>query len=176
MKTIKNVQELIAVLTEAKRGGQFVTAYFETKVSGLLVNPTDGSNVGKRNKDFNPKKRSSVQYHFAQDYEKAMAKALGIKEYEAEDSNREHLVKNVLVRYKSTNNICLIAMPTNIKKLGYTLNGESLTPEQVEYMNHYWSKAERKPQAVEYRTIGVMNIYQLAIGGEVYQVKISSLD
>lgn len=176
MKTIVSVSELKNVLETAKCGGQFVTVYYETAVSGLLKNPTDGSAVGKRREDFNPKKRSYAQFHFAQDYEKTMAKILGVDEYNAEDSNREHLIKNVLVRYKSTKNICLIAMPTNIKKLGYTLNGRLLTDEEVEYMNHYWSKAKRSPQLVEYRTIGVMNVYQLSINGEVIQVKISSLE
>ena len=176
MKKITSVSELKSMLETAKCGGQFVTVYYETAVSGLLKNPTDGSAVGKRREDFNPKKRSYAQFHFAQDYEKTMAKILGVDAYDAEDSNREHLVKNVLVRYNSTKNICLIAMPTNIKKLGYTLNGRMLTDEEVEYMNHYWSKAKRSPKVVEYRTIGVMNIYQLSIDGEIVQVKISSLE
>jgi hypothetical protein len=176
MRTIVSVSELQNTLETAKCGGQFVTVYYETDVKGLLKNPTDGSAVGKRREDFTPKKRSYAQFHFAQDYEKTMAKILGVDEYNAEDSNREHLIKNVLVRYKSTKNICLIAMPCSIHKLGYTLNGRMLTDEEIEYMNHYWSKAKRSTQIVEYRTIGVKNIYQLSINGEVIQVKIASLE
>lgn len=172
MKNVTSLTELKNLLSTAKCGGQFVSVTYETKVT-LRVNPTDGSNVGKREKNFAPTKRAKVTYHFAEDYDKKMSKILG-EDYKANDDNREHLVHNVLMRYISTNNVCLIAMPSNTTKLGYFLNGIELTKEQRELMNHYLPNVSSKP-IVQYRTIGVLNVIEIAINKEVYQVKIASL-
>ena len=174
MKTIVSVSELQNILEAAKCGGQFVTITYQTKVD-LRVNPTDGSAVGKRDKSFIPFKRTKAQYHFAEDYDKKMSKILG-EEYKASDENREHLVHNVLMKYKSTNNVCFIVMPTASNRLGYFhSNGTELNSFELETMKHYIPKPKDKP-LVNYRTIGVLNVIELCINHEVYQVKISSLE
>ena len=127
--TIFTTENLANVLKEAKAGGQFVTIYGETPIK-LNKYPTDGSERVKINDDFNPTKRFHVTFNFAEDYEKTMAKALGVDNYDASDYNREHIVHNILMRYISTDNVCLIYLPKFYQNDGTFLNGKTITKEQ----------------------------------------------
>lgn len=158
--------DLIAILAAAKAGGQFVTIYAETDVK-LNKFPTDGSEKIRIDSNFVPRHAFSVTFNFAEDYEKAMAKAMGVDSYEAHDSNRRHLIKNVVVEYISTGNKCLIYIVKNYKNLGYSLNGREMTAEEIAYMDRYKSKS-KDSGLVPYRNVGLKNVKRIAIGGEVY--------
>lgn len=167
-KKVFSVAELTAILTSAKRGGQYVTIEGASDVK-LNKFPTDGSERIRIADDFKPKHHFVAKFHFCEDYEKKMAKALGISDYNASDSNRKHIVKNALMQYISTGNYCMIYMPESYSDSGITLNGRPLTDEEVAYMNRYKSHSTSK-SVVDYRTISLHNIERLAIGKEVYQL------
>ena len=163
MAKIFSVSELVAILKSAKAGGQFVTLYCESDYK-MNKYPTDGS-VRERIKDnFQPRKRYSIKYNFGADYEKKMSKLLG-EDYNASDANREHLVENVLMRFKSTGNVCFIAMPIFRKSLGVLLNGQPISEEDMAYAKRF--KAKSNPAM--YLNIGVKNVYEIHIGKQVYE-------
>lgn len=169
IKTINTISELVNTLKTAKCGGQYATIYFESDVT-LRKFPTDDYERVRIADDFCPRKSFSVQYHFGADYEKQMAKLLGVEEYNASDSNRTHIVPNLLMQYKSTQTYCLIAMAESKSKSTYTLNGKELTTEQRAYMEHYLPKTNTS--APNYLTLGVKNVKRITFGGNTYEVKI----
>lgn len=171
MKKIFSVSELVAVTKAAKAGGQYVTIYGETDYR-MNKFPTDGSARERIKDDFQPRKRFRAKFHFGQDYEKAMAKALGVDSYKASDSNRTHLVKNVIVQYLSTGNVCFIYMPETQDDLGMFLNGEPISDEDKAYAKRF--KAKSSASTLEYRNISVKNISKIVIGGETYEVLIGA--
>lgn len=172
MKKISSVAELTNILANAKAGGQFVTIYGESDVK-LNKFPTDGSERIHIKADFTPRNRFSVTYNFKADYEKAMAKALGVDSYTAHDANRIHLIKNVMMQYVSTGTICLIYMPVNYHFEGTFLGGKEMSAEDTTYMNRYKSKAKSN-SPLPYRTLNVKNVSKIAIGKEMYEVSISA--
>lgn len=173
--TIESVEQLASEMTfaveESKRSGQFITLYIEKPVD-LAAFPTDGSEKIRRDKSFQPQKAYQVQLHFSADYEKAMAKALGVDEYhKSADTNRETIVPNVLMRYISTNNVCFVHMPTQYLNKRYMNEyGEPLSEEQVAYMNHY--KKAAKAEILPYRTISIKYVKSIAMGGQRYILNI----
>jgi len=168
--------ELVNVLTTAKeqekRGGEFTAVY---GVSDYRMNkfPTDGSEKIRISDDFSAKNNFHVVFHFSQDYEKTMAKVLGLESYDAHDSNRVHIIPNVLMQYVSTGNICLIYMPENYVYDGLTVNGHTATEEEKAYAERY--KAKRSASTLPYRTLGVKNITKVVIGQTEYICKITDL-
>ena len=145
MKKINNISELKNILASAKAGGQFVTLYGESEVN-LNKFPTD---------------------------EKAMSKALGVNYVNGGDANRETLIPNVMMRYISTNNVCLIYMATSRSEGETTLNGHALTAAEWAYLKRYKSQSKSGGNIVNYRTISAKNVKRIAIKGEVYEVNIS---
>ena len=168
MAKIFSVDDLVAVVKSAKAGGQYVTLYGESDVK-LNKFPTDGSERIRIKDGFQPKKRFHVKFHFGQDYEKAMSKALGQADYTASDANRVHLVPNVIMQYVSTGNTCFIYMPESHFSDGTFLDGKPISDEDKAYMERYKSKS-KGGAVVEYRTIGLKNISRIAVGGEVYDI------
>ena len=173
MKKIFTTEELIAIMASAKAGGRYVTLTGHSDVN-LNKFPTDGSARVRIDDAFKPVSNFKIKFHFGEDYEKKMSAILGC-DYHASDANREHLVKNVVMRYKSTGTICLIYMGENKTYLGTTLNGNELTDEETEYMNHYKSKSTSN-SAVNYRTISVNNVDTITMNGETYEVMIGKAD
>lgn len=170
MKTIKTIEEFATILANAKCGGQFVTLTARKAVK-LNKYPTDGSEKIRINDDFVPMEEYTVEYHFGADYEKAMAKALGIKEYDAHDANRFHIVPSVLMAFKSTKNVCAIYMPSKYRgERKVTLNGRELSSVEKDYMRRYTPK--HTDSVVEYRNLSLSNIKRLALNHEVYEVDI----
>jgi hypothetical protein len=102
MAKIFTLDELTAILKAAKSksGGQYVTIYCESDYK-MNKFPTDGSERVRIKDGFQPRKRYCIKYHFGQDYDKMMSKLLGT-DHVSHDDNREHLVENVLMRFKST--------------------------------------------------------------------------
>ena len=172
MKKINNISELKNILASAKAGGQFVTLYGESEVK-LNKFPTDGSARIRIDDAFKPIASFSVQFHFGADYEKAMSKALGVDYVNGGDANRETLIPNVMMRYISTNNVCLIYMATSRSEGETTLNGHALTAAEWAYLKRYKSKNKGGGNIVNYRTISAKNVKRIAIKGEVYEVNIS---
>lgn len=176
---INSVAELVQKLSAARCGGQYATIYGETtyKVNmypnGTLPKDRSSENAFNNALYPNPTKGWHIQYHFGADYEKAMAKALGIDSYESDgDNNREHLVPSILMRYISTQNVCAIAMPESRYNDGLFVGGKPATEKQIAYLEQY--KQKRSSNAVvPYLTIGVKNITRLVVGGIEYQVKIT---
>lgn len=168
MAKIFSVEDLVAVVKAAKAGGQYVTIYGESDIK-LNKFPTDGSERVRIKDDFQPRKRFHVQFHFGQDYEKTMAKALGTSDYTASDCNRVHLVPNVIMQYVSTGTTCFIYIPENYESDGTFLNGEPISAEDYAYMERYKSKSKSNA-VVEYRTLSVKNISRIAINKEVYDI------
>ena len=166
MTKIFSIEELAALLKAAKSnksGGQYVTIYCESDYR-LNQFPSDDSEHVRVKAGFQPRKRYSIKYHFGEDYDKKMSKLLG-KPYKSHDSNREHLVENVLMRFKSTDNYCFIAMPEQEKQLGVYLNGKPISEEDMAYAKRYQAKVYDK----KYLNVGVKNVYEVHIGGECYE-------
>lgn len=170
---VTNLLQFIKLLSAAKCGGQFVSIEYESNVT------TNKYPKGTARKDMRPEialqgvwtKRNRVEYHFKQDYEKTVAAALGIDSYEAHDGNREHLLPSIIMRYISTGNVCCIAMPTDVQKLGVFRDGNPATAADLEYLEPY--KVTKPAGVVPYITIGVKNIRRMCIGGAEYLVNIT---
>lgn len=171
MKKISSVSELKDVLMNAKAGGRYVTIYAEKEIT-LRKFPTDDSERIRLADGFKPISHFSVQFHFGADYEKAVEKKLGTSFVKAQDDNRETLIPNVMMRYKSTDNVCLIYMPENRHYGDTTLNGKVLTADELAYMEHYVPR-NNSNAIVEYRTISARNVKKLVINKEVYEVSLS---
>lgn len=169
-KNISSIAELVSVLSTAKAGGQFATIYGETAVR-LNKFPTDGSERIRIKDDFNTTKRFRVTLHFAEDYDKKMSKLLG-EDYKASDTNRIHLLHNVLMQYVSTSNVCLIYMPADYAFEGTFVNGVPASAEDLEYIARYTPKAG-KSAMIEYRTIGVKNVTKMVVAGVTYNININ---
>lgn len=169
MKIIRTIDELVRFFESAKNAkGQYVSLIGESEVK-MNKFPKEGERV-RIDEDFTPMKTFLIKYHFGASYEKRMAKLLGLDSYTASDKNRVHLVKNVLMQYVSTGNICAICMPENYTLTCVTLNGKELTSEQTAYMERY--KATRKYN--NYLTIPISKVKQIRMGGEVYVIDIQS--
>lgn len=171
-KTINSVEEFVKVLKDAKCKGAFVSMECETKIT-LRKFPTDGSAKVHIEDGFEPTSHFVVSYHFGASYENAMTKILGVP-YDASDDNREHIVSNLLMRYKSTGNVCAIYMPTSRKDLGVFLNGTELTQAQKDYMKKYLPKPSGNAY-VEYRTIGIANIRAITMSGIRYIINLAPI-
>jgi hypothetical protein len=168
---ITSVEQLAQMLKDAKCGGQFITINV-LKAAEMNVFPTDGSEKIRRNPDFAVFESYGVQAHYTEDYEKKMAKALGVENYEAHANNRVHIVKNALMQYTTTGNICFIYLPTDY--LNYRLvgaNGEPLSAKEIAYYERY-KKPKSKGGIIEYRNVGIANIKSIAMGGKLYVLEI----
>lgn len=169
MKKIFSVDELVATMKAAKAGGQYVTLYGE---SDYRMNkfPTDGSQRERIRDGFQPRVKFSVKFHFGEDYEKRMSKITG-EDYKASDSNRIHLVKNVIMQFVSTGTTCFIYMPESYKPLGMYLDGEVISDEDRAYAKRYQAKSNSDSF---YRNLNVKNIEKIVIGGEVVECMIGA--
>lgn len=175
---VTNVAELVTILTTAKAGGQYVALYGETPVR---VNKyPNGTKACERktaepfDTSLNPTKGWHIKYHFGEDYERKMAKALGLDAYDADGGgNRIHLVPNVLMQYVSTGNVCVIAMPEDRHKDGLLCNGVPATTEQAEYIARY-EQASKSSGVVDYLTIGVKNVRKMVVGKTTYHLALAT--
>ncbi|MCQ2388019.1 MAG: hypothetical protein MJ066_06230 [Clostridia bacterium] len=169
--TLTTIADIVSVFANAKNGGQFATIEGASEIK-LNKFPTDNSERIRIKDGFQPMAEFTIQFHFGADYERAMAKAMGVADYTASDSNRKHLVPNLVMQYLSTGNVCVIYMPTNKVSKGITLNGKPISEEDKAYMEHY--KAPKRGSAmVEYRTISVKNIKRITFGGITYLVDLN---
>ena len=176
------VEFLIKCKFEESRGGEIAWVYANTKVSGLNKFPynPDGSTKTPKERNAHPEdalqgewtNRFKVEIHFSEDYAKTMAKALGIKSYTPKDDpNREHLINGVLMRYRSTMNPCIVAMPDSRVSEGLFRDGVLATEEDKAYLKPY---RQKKPEhLVPYLTIGVKNITRISIGNRIVEVHIT---
>ena len=172
VKNITTIDELKSVLSKAKStcGGQFVT-YTIVKPVSMNAYPTDGSEKVRRVDSFVANYEHKFQIHFGTDYDKQMAKLLGVDIYEAHDSNSEHLVPNVLKRIISTGNVCLISIKPKSDSFKYLgADGKELSAEDMAYMLRYKTKSSKRE--LPYYTISVKYLKRLAINKEEYKVEI----
>lgn len=167
---ISSIAELVNIMGNAKAGGQYVTLYGESDVR-LNKFPTDGTQRIHIKDGFTPRNKFHVTYHFSADYEKAMAKALGVDNYTAHDSNRTHLVKNVVMQYISTGTVCMIYMPEAYHFEGVVLDGKPISAEDEAYMSHY--KAKPSKSTLPYRTLNVKSVTKMVIGHVTYDIDIA---
>lgn len=177
VRVVRTVADLVNHLLAARNGGQYASIYYR---NAYKVNKFPNGTSRKEMREHpelafsleNPTKESMVKYHFSQDYERTMAKALGVESYESNgNGNIEHLVPAVMMRYISTQNVCMIAMPEDVKRLGIFVNGNPATEEQITYMEQYKQPAHKG--VIPYLTIGLKNIYRMEIGGIEYRVEIT---
>ena len=171
---ITSVDEFITLMSNAKCNGKYVTVYGESDVKLNKFN-TDGLPKEHIKDNFIPRTDFSVTFHFGQDYEKTMSKILG-EDYKASDKNRRHLVKNVIMQYISTGNVCLIYIPNNYSKNNIILNGEKISAEDEAYMNRFMPKKKASTSVIEYRTLSLKNIKSISINKEKYDVDIIDWD
>lgn len=172
MKTLKNISEVINVLNALNARGQFATLECDVPVK---LNKFSTSGVRERiSPTFAATRRYSVQYHFGESYSKKMAKLLGLDTYvPSADDNKEHIIKGVLMRYKSTNNHCLIYMKTSKTDIGTFVNGVPATDADLAYMKRFISDSKNKGfNPTEYRTVGLKNVRYIKVQGEVYEVSL----
>lgn len=167
---ITSVDEFVTLMANAKCNGKYVTVYGESDVKLNKFN-TDGLPKEHIKDDFCPRTDFSVTFHFGQDYEKTMSKILG-EAYKATDKNRRHLVKNVIMQYISTGNVCLIYIPNNYSKNDIILNGKKISEEDEAYMKRFMPKKKVSSSVIEYRTLSLKNIKSISINKEKYDVDI----
>ena len=101
-----------------------------------------------------------------------MSRILG-EDYKATDTNRRHIVKNVIMQYISTGNVCLIYIPNNYSKNDIILNDEPISIVDKAYMERFMSKKKTSTSVIEYRTLSLKNIKSISINKEKYDVEIS---
>lgn len=167
---ITTVDEFIELMSNAKCNGKYVTVYGESDIKLNKFN-TDGFPKERIKDGFQPRTDFSVTFHFGQDYEKTMSKILG-EDYKATDTNRRHLVKNVVMQYISTGNVCLIYIPNNYSKNNIILDGEKISAEDEAYMKRFMPKKKASSSVIEYRTLSLKNIKSISINKEKYEVDI----
>lgn len=167
---ITTVDEFIELMSNAKCNGKYVTVYGESDIKLNKFN-TDGLPKEHIKDGFQPRTDFSVTFHFGQDYEKTMSKILG-EDYKATDTNRRHLVKNVVMQYISTGNVCLIYIPNNYSKNNIILDGEKISAEDEAYMKRFMPKKKASNSVIEYRTLSLKNIKSISINKEKYVVDI----
>ena len=186
IKVITTVGELVEVMNNAKnaekRGGQKVWVYGTSDVhTNKYPYDANGNTLPRRYTNLHPelalqgewKKAWHIELNFGTDYAKRMAKALGIESYEPKkDDNREHIVPAILMRYKSTNNTCFIAMPNARQSDGVLRDGQPATESDLQYLAPYKQK-KNDNRVIEYLTIGVKNITRISIGNVQYMVEIT---
>lgn len=171
---ITTVEEFIELMSNAKCNGKYVTIYGESDIKLNKFN-TDGLPKEHIKDGFQPRTDFSVTFHFGQDYEKTMSKILG-EDYKATDTNRRHLVKNVVMQYISTGNVCLIYIPNNYSKNNIILDGEEISDEDEAYMKRFMPKKKVSTSIIEYRTLSLKNIKSISINKEKYTVDIIDWD
>lgn len=189
MKKITKVADLISIVRTAKAGGQFATIEGEhttkfnqfpnedyCKAKGITLASGKGSKALNEQYRFGGedyKFRFKVAFHFGQDYDKTLEKAGLSRSEEGANKPIDHF-GGIAIGYPTTNNVCLVYMQADYTADGYYLNGKKVEDtETLEYIKGY--KSISKPQAVEYRTIGVRNIRRVAVAGETYEVEISDI-
>ena len=168
---ITSVDEFINIMANAKCNGKYVTVYGESDIKLNKFN-TDGLPKERIKDDFQPRTSFSVTFHFGQDYEKTMSKILG-EDYKATDTNRRHIVKNVIMQYISTGTVCLIYIPNNYCKNNIILNDEPISVVDKAYMERFMPKKKASTAVIEYRTLSLKNIKSISINKEKYDVEIS---
>lgn len=171
---ITTVEEFIELMSNAKCNGKYVTVYGESDIKLNKFN-TDGLPKERIKDGFQPRTDFSVTFHFGQDYEKTMSRILG-EDYKATDTNRRHLVKNVVMQYISTGNVCLIYIPNNYSKNNIILDGEKISAEDEAYMKRFMPKKKVNTSIIEYRTLSLKNIKSISINKEKYTVDIIDWD
>ena len=170
-QVIKSLKQLVSVLSVAKCGGQFVT-YTIVKPVTMNVFPTDGSERERRDPNFVANYEQRFQINYGTDYDKQMAKKLGLDSYEAHDSNSEHIVPNVLKVLKSTGNVCFISIePKEIEKHYIGADGQLLSESELAYMRRY--KAKPSVGVLPYFTISAKYIKRIALNNAEYIVDIA---
>jgi hypothetical protein len=189
MKKITKVADLISIVRTAKAQGQFATIdgahatkfnQFPNedycKAMGITLASGKGSKAINEPFRFGGEPftfRFKVVFHFGQDYDRTLAKAGLTRSDEGANKAIDHF-GGIAIGYPSTNNVCLVYMQADYVADGYYLDGKKVEdPETLAYIAGY--KATSKPQAVEYRTIGVRNISRIAVAGEIYEVEISEI-
>ena len=180
--TVTTVTQLVNLMAAAKAGGHIVTLYgvtdfhFNKYPTGTAPKERCPELVFNFQKDENGtarvRKAWHIQYNFAADYDKKFEDVFGV-EHKSHDDNREHLVKNVIMRFISTQNVCFIAMPFMRSNDGLLIDGVPATNEQIAYCKKY--EQPRKPSAIPYLNPGVRNVYKLVIDHTEYRVNITDL-
>lgn len=189
MKKITKVADLISAVRTAKCGGQFATILCETTpkfnafpnedyctANGITLASGKGSKALNEpyrfgGEDF--RYRFKVVFHFGQDYDKTLEKAGLSRSEEGANKAIDHF-GGIAIGYPTTNNVCLVYMQADYSVDGYYLNGNKVEDNKtLDYIKGY--KSTSKPQAVEYRTVGVRNVRTISFGGETYVVDINDI-
>lgn len=166
---ITSISELEKLVSNAELKGQFVSLECETPVK-LNKFPTDGSERIRIKDGFNPSKHYIVTFNLGDStYTKKMSDALNVDNYQAHDTNRIHLVNNILMQYVSTGTVCFIYMPVAYTDSYIKLNGNMISETDELYLNRY--RPTRKSESpVEYRTVNVKNVKSITIGKKKYEL------
>ena len=189
MKQITKVADLISAVRTAKCGGQFATLDCETtpkfnafpneeycKAHNITLASGKGSKALNEPHRFGGEDfryRFKVAFHFGQDYDKTLEKAGLSRSEDGANKAIDHF-GGIAIGYPSTNNVCIVYMQAGYTTDGYYLNGKKVEDtETLAYIAGY--KSVSKPQAVEYRTVGVRNVRAISFGGETYEVAISDI-
>lgn len=190
MEKITKVADLISALRTAKNGGQFATIcgthatkfnQFPNedycKVKGITLASGKGSKALNEPFRFNGMTadyRFKVEFHFGQDYDRTLEK-LGLCRSENGSHNEVVHFGGIAIGYPTTDNICLVYMQGNYKGIGYfDCDGKEITDaETLAYIKGY--KSISKPNAIEYRTLGVRNVKSITFGGKTYEVEIGTI-
>jgi len=173
VNTFNDFVGLMKSVVKGSVGAPYAAIYAEVDVK-VNAFPTDGSErINRKAINFNPTKRFHVTYHFGEDYNNAMSKALGTDYSKGADDNRETIISNVLMRYKSTANACLIYMKGDYVSDGKFNNGVAYTADDELNEIRYASKASKGSNPVEYRTLSVKNVSKVVANGTTYELHIT---
>lgn len=174
-KVVTSVTEFVTLMKAAKAGGQLCWVYGKTDYHTNKY--PNGTAPKERCPELafryaNVKKLWHAQFNFAADYDKKWEKVFG-EEHTSHDENRRHLLKNVVMTFLSTGNVCLVVMPTDRVNDGIEIDGRTANEEETAYCELY--KQKRKPSAIPYMNPSLRNIYKLSINGVEYEVNITDL-
>ena len=189
-KNITKVADLISIVRTAKIGGQYasILGTHETKFNvfpnkeyctakGITLASGKGSKALNEPYRFNGMTAISqfkVVFHFGQDYDRTLDKVGATRSANGSVNEIDHF-GGIAMGYPSTHNVCLIYMEADRYFLGYyDADGKQITDaDTLAYIKGY--KSNNKPNAVEYRTLGVRNIKSLTCGGCTYKVDIKDI-
>lgn len=178
---VTSVTQLVNLMSAAKAGGHIVTLYggsdykynkYPTGTAPKQRCPELAFAYQKDENGARVRKMWTIQYNFATDYDKKYEKVFGV-EHESHDTNREHLVPNVVMRFISTGNVCMICMPFDHKSNGIFIDGVPATNEQLAYIKPY--EQPKQQSALPYINVGVRNVYKLVIDHTDYRVNITDM-
>ena len=186
--TINNATDLVALIANAKNGGQFATITAETPIAfnqfpnadycakmGIVMPTKKAEKEQYRFNGLPYTKRFKVAFHFDEDYDNALAKAGFTRSENGPRYTKDHF-GTIAVGIPSTNNICLVYLNGAYEFDGIYLNGEKIEDaETLAYIEGYKQTKKVDPNAPQYRNVGIKNVRSIKFGRKDIAVKVAEI-